>query len=450
MWKRSSGTTDCRVAWLGLAVFLLVPLSAFADKKDDLYKQAQAAASAGKVEEAARLYCELAKMDAKYKDAQLNCNVMKQEAERERKRNEDRFQEGVAAFNAGRWDDAEQKFRNIRGGPRLDEAKQYLASRIPAAKAAKANEANEAAMSAKFDDAVGAYQSNNFNSAKSLFGQISGRREGEARNYLNKIREYEQAMGEGDRLASASNFRGALQSFNDAATIKPDGPGDPRGKAQRMQTELAKASGPAPTTTTVPPPTTTTATTRPPVTTPSSSGPTPSRVVEAAVKEPARPQVDVAKLLREAESAKAAGNIPVARSKYLAALGADPSNRQARLGLETLPKETGTQAPKATSEADILLARAIGEFYQGKYDQAEVHIRDYLEFNGSKTALSQFYLGVTKLTKFYLNGERADERRLINEAGDHFKVAKKTAGFTAPDNRLISPKILKAYQDITP
>lgn len=447
MWMRSSETTDRRVVWLGLAVFLLVPLSAFADKKDDLYKQAQAAASAGKVEDAARAYCELARMDAKYKDAQMNCNVMKQEAERERKRNEDRFQEGVAAFNAGRWDDAEQKFRNIRGGPRLDEAKQYLASRIPAAKAAKANEANEAAMSGKFDDAVGAYQGNNFNSAKSLFGQISGRREGEAKNYLNKIREYEQAMGEGDRLASASNFRGALQSYNDAATIKPDGPGDPRGKAQRMQTELAKASAPAPTTT-APAPTTTAA--KPPAPTPSSSGPTPSRVVEAAVKEPARPQVDVAKLLREADAAKATGNIPVARSKFLAALGADPSNRQARLGLETLPKETGTQAPKATSEADILLARAIGEFYQGKYDQAEVHIRDYLEFNGSKTALSQFYLGVTKLTKFYLNGERTDERRLINEASDHFKVAKKTAGFTAPDNRLISPKILKAYQDVTP
>ncbi|HXE90109.1 MAG TPA: hypothetical protein VNK82_04005 [Terriglobales bacterium] len=425
-----------------------MPLSAFADKKDDLYKQAQAAASAGKVEDAARLYCQLAGMDAKYKDAQMNCNVMKQEAERERKRNEDRFQEGVAAFNAGRWDDAEQKFRNIRGGPRLEEARQYLSSRIPAAKAAKAAEANESAMSARFDDAVGAYTRNDFNSARSLFGQISGRRESEARNYLNKIREYEQAMGEGDRLASASNFRGALQSYNDAATIKPDGPGDPRAKASRMQAELARASAPTPTTT-APPVATTATATRPPVTS-APPGPTPSRVVEAAVKEPARPTIDTAKLMREAEAAKAAGNIAAARGKYLAILGTDPSNRQARLALETLPKEEGQQAPKATSEADVMLARAIGEFYQGKYDQAEVHIRDYLEFNGSKTALSQFYLGVTKLTRYYLNGERSDERRLINEANDHFKVAKKTAGFKAPDNRLVSPKILKVYESVTP
>ena len=64
MSKRSLTRISC---WFALAVVLAVP--ALAAKKDDLYKQAQAAANAGRVEEAARLYCDTAAEDPAYRDA---------------------------------------------------------------------------------------------------------------------------------------------------------------------------------------------------------------------------------------------------------------------------------------------------------------------------------------------------------------------------------------------
>ncbi len=452
MSKKSLRPTDA-ARWLALAVALMLPLSALAARKDDLYKQAQAAAGSGKVDEAARLFCEVAKEDAAYKDAKQNCTIYTQEAERERKRNEDRFQEGLKAFQDKRWEDAEQKFKNVRSGPRVEEARQYVSSRIPAAKAAEAGAEQDKVMAQRFDQGVQAYQRNDFGAAKSALGGVSGSKEGEARNYLNKIREYEQAMNEGDRLAGARNYRNAMGSYNEAATIKGDGPGDPRGKAQQMEKAMAAAVTPGTTTpgtttpgTTTPGTTTSGTTVKPPVTTPTTT----ARPVEAAIKEPTRPKVDVARLLREAQAAKDNGDINSARGKYLAILSAEPNNRQVQAALASLPKETGTLAPRATSEADALLATAIGEFYKGSYEDAEFHIRLYLENNGGKAGLGNFYLGVSRLTRYFLRGAKPDDKRMMDDGVAAFRLAKKTSGFKAPGEQYLSPMILKMYQDATP
>ena len=193
------------------------------------------------------------------------------------------------------------------------------------------------------------------------------------------------------------------------------------------------------TTTTAPPPVTTTSTTTaPPIT---------RAPVVAAVKEPSKPKVDVGRLLAEAEAAKARGDIASAKSKYIAVLAADERNGQARVGLETLPKETGPTQTKASSEADVMLAKGIREFYQGLFEKSEVHITDYLDVNGSKTGLSHFYLGASKLTRFYLSGEK--DSGLKRDADAAFRLAKKTSGFNPPGESFLSPKILKAYQDVS-
>src|SRR4051812_40527900 len=85
---------------------LLVSIPAYAGKKEDLYKAAQAAAGQGNVSEAARLYGAAAKEDAAYKDAQQNCNIMAQEVARKNRRNDDRFADGVKAFNSGDFETA--------------------------------------------------------------------------------------------------------------------------------------------------------------------------------------------------------------------------------------------------------------------------------------------------------------------------------------------------------
>src|SRR5574341_783487 len=115
---------------------LLLTAPAFAGKEED-YKAAQAAAAAGKAEEAAKLFC---KLDPGFKDAKMMCGIMQKEAQKELQKNEARFQEGMQAFNEGRFEDAKQKFQNVRTGPRVEEARQYVSSKIPAAIASKEKE----------------------------------------------------------------------------------------------------------------------------------------------------------------------------------------------------------------------------------------------------------------------------------------------------------------------
>src|SRR5581483_6135396 len=169
---------------LGGALALSLCLPAWASKKDDDYKAAQTAAAAGQNEEAMKLYCSVAKEDPGYKDAKQNCENIKTELLKEEGRNEGRYSDGVKAFDSGDYDQAEQKFRNIRSGQYLADAQNYLTVKIPqarkdaaarAAAAQNAAQSNDAAMNAKFDQAVQAYNSNNFSAAQAEFSQISGK-----------------------------------------------------------------------------------------------------------------------------------------------------------------------------------------------------------------------------------------------------------------------------------
>ena len=428
--------TDRHLA-LVLALALLAPAAAFAGKKEDDYSKAVQAMNAGRVDEAAQLFCAVAQQDPGYKDAKVNCKIMSDQAQREARRNEERFNDGVNAFKAGRYDDAEQEFKNIRSGPHVAEAQQYLA-RIPAARQAQQAQAGDAAMEQKFQQAVTAYNRNDFNTAQGLFGQITGAHAGEAQSYLNRMKQYQQAMAEGDTLANARNYRQAASSYNEAAGIKADGPGDPRSKAANMQ-QLMASSTPSPSVA-PPSPSPTVAVTHTPA--------PPPRTVVAAVKETPKPQVDVEKLLREAQAAKDKGDIRTAQSKYIAVLAVDEHNATATQAMAALQAQAEQQATpatqKASSEADVMLAKAIREFYQGQYEQSEVHVQDYLDVNGSKTALGFFYKGASKLTRYYLGG--SSDTRLMKEAQDLFRNAKKTPGFNPPGQNYVSPKILKVYE----
>src|SRR5205085_6802193 len=129
-----------------------------------------------------------------------------QEAAREEKKNEERFQDCVKAFNSGDLETAEQKCRNVKSGSHLQEAQQYIAAKIPQAKAAIKAAGDEAALEARFNQGVQAYNGNNFDSAKSQFAQIIGKHQGEAQTYLNKIKNYQQSFGEAQSLEGAKNY----------------------------------------------------------------------------------------------------------------------------------------------------------------------------------------------------------------------------------------------------
>lgn len=403
-----------------MAALLLCSLSvsAYADKKQELYDLATKAGTAGNVVEAARLFCEVSKLDEKFKDSKQLCTLMTQEAEREGRRSDDRYAEGQKAFQEGRFDDAEQKFKNVRAGSHVDEARQYLA-RIPAARNEK--QAGEAE-NAKFEQGNEAYRRNDFAAAKIALGQVSGKRASDAQSILDNIKRYEDAIAAGDSAVAAKDWPKAIASYNQAIGIKHDGPGDLAAKVARA---TQAASTPA-----APPPTV--------------AVQKPEEKPPSAVKETRA--IDVNKLLREATSAQARGDYGSASGKYLAVLAADPANAVARRGLEFVSAKNVGGRQSAGSDADIMLARAVREFYSGFYEDAEVHIKDYVNAKGSRTGLSNFYLGACELTRYYLAGERDSDKKLLADAKVYFRIARGTAGFVPPDQSVVSPKILKAYE----
>ncbi len=105
--------------------------------KAELYKAADAAAAAGRVEESQKAYCQVAKIDPKYRDAKILCAVMTEELAREKKKNEERYNNGLREFKEGRYDSAQHEFANIRWGVHLEEAQLYLKVKIPQARQAQ-------------------------------------------------------------------------------------------------------------------------------------------------------------------------------------------------------------------------------------------------------------------------------------------------------------------------
>src|SRR5260370_23757989 len=133
----------------------------------------------------------------------------------------------------------------MRSGQYLSDAQSYLNSRIPqarkdaAARAAAAQNNNDAAMNAKFDQAVQAYNGNNFGTAQALFGQISGKRQPDAQSYLNKIQQYNQAMHDGDNRANSKDYKSPIDGYTHAASLKSDDPRNPQSKISQMRSLMA-------------------------------------------------------------------------------------------------------------------------------------------------------------------------------------------------------------------
>jgi hypothetical protein len=109
-------------------------LAADAPDKKELYTTAETAAAAGKIEESQKAYCQVAKIDAKFKDSKMLCTIMTEELQREKVKNDERFNLGVKQFAEGKFDAAQHEFANIRWGVHLEEAKLYLTVKIPQAR----------------------------------------------------------------------------------------------------------------------------------------------------------------------------------------------------------------------------------------------------------------------------------------------------------------------------
>jgi hypothetical protein len=412
-----------------IAVILAAAPQARADKKDDLYAKGTAAVNAGDAIGARDNFCEAAKIDPEYKDAKAQCATYTPEATKALNRFNQNYLEGLQLMQDGKYDQAELKFRNVKPpSPRVDDAKAKLGEitklkqdKAAADAAAKNSADQDAQMKGKLDQGVDAYNRGDFSSAKSSLGAISGKYQGDAQNYLAKIRNYEAKMAEAAADAANNNFSGAATAYAEAVKLNPSGPGDPLGQVGKMNQLAAKANAASP------------------VTAPANN---PAPVKAAATKDVVK-TIDVARFVADGQKALAKGDYKKARRYFQDVLSQDSHNQEATDGMAELKTKDTAQA--AATDEDPLLAKLIRGFYEGNYNDVESLLNNYIYTGqGKKVGLANFYAGASMLTRYYLAG--ATDENLKREAKKKFKAAKDVDGFKAPE-KFISPKIMKAFQE---
>lgn len=106
-------------------------------------------------------------------------------------------------------------------------------------------------------------------------------------------------------------------------------------------------------------------------------------------------------------------------------------------------KPDGPSNPQSRASA-MELFLGVDRFYSGEYASAIEHLQACANGNSEKQALIHFYLGASKLGRFFVTGEKDDALR--QAALSDLRSAKQ-AGFKA-DLQEVSPKIVEVYNKL--
>ncbi len=119
----------------------------------------------------------------------------------------------------------------------------------------------------------------------------------------------------------------------------------------------------------------------------------------------------------------------------------------ARPEIKQLPKTVPEPTPTAEPTEPILRA-GLQEYFEGRFDDAERDLSDYLNKNGSKRALAFFFRGATRSTRYYLSGQKDQPQKDLALAD--FRALKEHAAQFDPPKKFVSPQILAIYNEAIP
>ncbi len=227
--------------------------TAFADKKSDLYAKGVKSMNAGgsqDILDARDAFCQVQKEDAEYSDgtngtSQKLCTDMTAAANRILNLNKVRFGEGNDLLAAGKYDEAEAKFKSVKFGEYVNAAKSKLADIAKLRQDKQNTDAQnnqEKTLNARFDQGKSAWENGNFDLAKSTLGGLTGSHADEAKDILSRISRYESFMQQAQNFANSKNYNAAATFYNQAGAISPNGPGNPFAKAQEMANQATSST----------------------------------------------------------------------------------------------------------------------------------------------------------------------------------------------------------------
>jgi hypothetical protein len=333
-------------------------------------QQAEAAAAAGKLEQAESTVCAAATRDPKNKEAQAKCESYRQLAQAQRDTDHKHVRNGANDFVMKKLDAAEAEFQAIkstsfstlkkewldkialaRAQAEQDHQKQEQEQKLADLAARKHAAEAESAMQASLDRGIAAYEKNDFTAARTVLSGISGTYQEQAQKYIANIDRFNQAMKEGSNREKAGENKSAIAAYQKALAIKSNGPLNPKDKIANLQ-----------------------------------------------------------KIIAQSEMANQAYAVP----------------------------------PAPTPQDQTLLS-AIQEYYRGDYALAENHLATFAGTSEKQNALAHFYLGASRLCRYYLATDDTEKNKLWHSALAELQSAKRTPDFVAPKS-MVSPRVIEVYE----
>ena len=478
------------MAALALAVVCLPGVPAAAQESlEKRYERAIEAFNSAKMEDACELLQQIEKEKPGYRETRTYLNPACKEADRARGMEKQLFDEGVQLFNQGNYDDAQQKFKQAQGIPLKtpryrDQVNKYLAdidarlgedklfseavklftdgndtearsrfNQIVRGGGAKAAEARtylqrleERREESAFNEGVRLLQGGDYSGARSRLQEVvglNGKRKAEAERYLAQLEQGEReqrAFNEGERAFNQKRYPDAQASFRQVAGMNGSRKGEAERYLNRIETAVQedaafKAGGQK-------------------FTQNDFDGArseflkvinlkgalaNDARIYLTKIDARGQDPREVAKqFVTDAQTAMGRKDYRAAVEKLAAATALDPNNRDARRLLAE-SQQLAEEAP---------LRSGLQAYFEGKYDEAERQLNDYLNNSGKKQALAYFFRGATRSARYFLSGEKDAQQKQL--AQEDFRAVQKDNRRFRPPEKYVSPKVLALYAEVAP
>ena len=265
-----------------------------------------------------------------------------------------------------------------------------------------------------------AFSRGDFDRAEDLLTHMHSPTLQSAANKLeSNINAYRDAMKKADELDRSSDYDGAAQKYQSAATIKPNGPGQPLERMRQALDAQAKADQKK-----------------------AEQTASPSAPVQDAQVPRSSGADKIKNWLTIARRDETGGDLKGAVQAYDAALKLDGRQTEA-LAARTRVLNKMKDDEQALEKN---LVQGVAEFYASQFSAANDVIGKYLEDGGGQhVGAAHFYLGASLLSQAILVDPRnaADSDKLRNQALEEFVRAKQLQ--YVPLQSAVSPKIFAQW-----
>ncbi len=450
-WSRSTELLGVAALGLWTITIFLAPRATAQESLEGRYKRAVELFNAAKMEDACDSFQEIEKENPGYKDTHTYLNPACAAAKQTYRMEEKLYNDGLALFKQQQFDDARQKFSQginlilkhpkyrtqmqeyldqieARSGEESgyqqavqlfnegkdDEAAKHF-SQIAQGKGVHAEDARGYLQRIKdrredstWYRAVDLFTKNNLAGARTLLEEVvrmNGKHTGEAQGYLEQISAREGEQRTFDEAVKAFNEKRYSVASSALQQLINKG-GSHVAEAQAYMTRIGAI-----------------------------------RKEDTAVREEAQkatqtgrdPKQVARQFVAEAQTAIANKQYVSAAEKLKTAALLDPENRDARSML--------SQAEQLVEEQP--LRQGLTAYFEGKYDDAEQQLGQYVDNHGRKLALAYFFRGAVHASRYFLSGQKNTQQRDL--AFSDFRALQKSSQNFQPPKTFMSPKILDLY-----